>query len=247
MFDFHGGCDLVLVDNPSFQDGKGLTIHIRTKIETWWSYVEAAVVKIGEDSFEIQQNQFYKNGEAIDMSVVTEEPTKSDVAGNLLRYKRKGGNIEALIYFGNGENLKLKTYKGFVTVQVGEQDETSSVYQGSHGMLGNYPDGARVGRDHVTLIEDVNAFGKEWQVLPEEPKLFASYDAEWVVPAGQTCAMPEETEAKVSLRRRRLENGMPMDEAEKACAHLKDAAEHKACVYDVIATQDLSMASGGVW
>jgi hypothetical protein len=244
MFDFHGGCDLVLVDNPEFKNGLGMTIHIRTKIETWWSYIQAAVVKIGEETFEIQMDQFYKNGEALDMTTVTEEPTHDKISELLLRYKRKEGNTEALIYFGNGEVLKMKTYKGFVTVQVGAEGD-DSIYTGSHGMLGTYPEGLRVGRDGATLIEDVNAFGKEWQVSTEEPKLFASYDAPWVVAAGQTCAMPDETEAKVSLRRRRLAAGMPMDEVEKACAHLQDKSDRKACIYDVMATQDVSMAS--VW
>ena len=244
MFDFHGGCDLVLVDNPDYKDGLGMTIHIRTKIETWWSYIQAAVVKIGDESFEIEMNQFYKNGEALDMAKITAEPTHDKISGLLLRYKQKEGNIEALVYFGNGEVLKMKTFKGFVTVQVGAEGD-DSIYTGSHGMLGSYPDGARLGRDGVTHIENVNAFGHEWQVLPEEPKLFSSYDAEWVVAAGQACAMPDESEAKVSLRKRRLASGMPMDEVEKACAHLEDAGDKKACIYDVMATQDVSMAS--VW
>jgi hypothetical protein len=40
----------VLVDSPNFDDGKGLKIHIRTKIVTWWSYIDTAVVKVGDDT-----------------------------------------------------------------------------------------------------------------------------------------------------------------------------------------------------
>ena len=30
-FDFHGGCDLVLLQNPSFSNGLGLNVHVRTR------------------------------------------------------------------------------------------------------------------------------------------------------------------------------------------------------------------------
>lgn len=35
-YDFHGGCDLVLLQDPDFANGLGLNIHIRTKIKTWY-------------------------------------------------------------------------------------------------------------------------------------------------------------------------------------------------------------------
>ena len=56
MFDFHGGCDLVLVDTPDFANGLGFSIHIRTKIKTWWSYIESAVIRIGDSTLEVQGN-----------------------------------------------------------------------------------------------------------------------------------------------------------------------------------------------
>ena len=67
MYDFHGGCDLVLLENPEFMNGLGMTVHIRTKIETWWSYVESAVLKIGEETMEIQQDQFHVNGQPVEL------------------------------------------------------------------------------------------------------------------------------------------------------------------------------------
>ena len=246
MYDFHGGCDLVLLDNPEFHAGLGMLIHIRTKIETWWSYVESAVVRIGDETLEIngggKGQWLYTNG-------VANEPLEdkkwhhTEFAGLTLRYKQTGPNSEAHIYLGNGEKLLMKTYNDFVKVEIAA--EGSEYYKGSHGLLGRFPDGKRVARDGVTFIEDVNAFGKEWQVLPEEPQLFHTYEDEWVVPAGHSCAMPVDTLEKKQLRQRRLENGMPMQEAEKACAHLESADDRKACVFDVVATQDVNMAS--VW
>ena len=136
----------------------------------------------------------------------------------------------------------MKTYNDFVKVELGQD---RSMYKGSRGMLGRFPDGKRVGRDGETFIEDVNAFGQEWQVRPDEPKLFHTYEGDWIIPAGQKCAMPTETLEKKELRARRLADGMSMAQAEQACVHLTDPMDHKACVFDVIATQDVNMAA--VW
>ena len=244
MYDFHGGCDLVLLDNPDFHGGLGMLVHIRTKIETWWSYVESAVVRIGDETLEIKEGGLFTNGVAIDMeSLENEKFYLTEMSGLQMRYMQSGSNLEAHIYLGNGEKLLMKTFKGFVKVEMAA--EGSEYYKGSHGLLGRFPDGKRVGRDGETFIEDVNAFGQEWQVLPEEPKLFHTYEGEWVVPAGQKCAMPTETLEKKQLRQRRLANGMALQEAEKACSHLESADDRKACVFDVVSTQDVNMAS--VW
>jgi len=68
MYDFHGGCDLVLLDNPDFMDGLGMKVHVRTKIETWWSFVESAAIQIADQVIEVvggDNNQWlYRNGEA---------------------------------------------------------------------------------------------------------------------------------------------------------------------------------------
>lgn len=244
MYDFHGGCDLVLLENPEFHEGLGMTVHIRTKIDTWWSYVEAAVVRIGDELIEINEAGLFLNGVAID-DLELNQFKMTKFAGLMARYKRTATNSEAHVYLGEGslEEISLKTFKGFVKVEL--FGPGSAHYTGSSGLLGRFPDGKRVGRDGETVIEDVNAFGKEWQVKPEEAKLFHTYEDAWVVPAGQMCAMPTQTEAATKLRGRRLANGMDTAEAEKACSHLDSADDRKACVYDVVSTQDVSMAS--VW
>ena len=49
-----GACDLILMENPHFNNGQGLHIHIRTKIKRFWSYIESAVVQIGDDRLEVK-------------------------------------------------------------------------------------------------------------------------------------------------------------------------------------------------
>lgn len=53
MYDFHGGCDLILMDNPQFKDGMGMQIQIGTMINTWLSYVASSAIRIGDDTLEI--------------------------------------------------------------------------------------------------------------------------------------------------------------------------------------------------
>ena len=43
----------VLLTNNEFMDGLGLHVHIRTKIEGGYSFIEATAVKIGDDVFEV--------------------------------------------------------------------------------------------------------------------------------------------------------------------------------------------------
>ena len=194
--------------------------------------MEAAVVQIGGgggdatgtggETFEITNHRFYWNGTSMDMSSITTHPVVTPFANDLsIRYKRIKGNnnLEANIYLGRGhDKIELKTShkeEGYVKVQLdiavtntnnpSKKNEASyqDYYRGSYGLLGRVPDGAKVGRDGVTIITNANDFGREWQVLPEEPKLFHTYDHPWVVPAGQQCKMPVTAEPQLLLRKRR--------------------------------------------
>jgi hypothetical protein len=37
-FDFHGECDLILIDAPSLEGGRGLKIHVRTQLSSSHHY-----------------------------------------------------------------------------------------------------------------------------------------------------------------------------------------------------------------
>ena len=225
--------------------GLGMTIHIRTKIDTWWSYVESAAIRIGTNVLEIEGDNvnewMYLNGQVVPTEGEGEWRT-TEFSSHILRYGHKNGKNEAKVYIGNGEYIAIKTYERFVRVQMSTAG--SDKFIGSSGILGRFPDGKRVARDGQTVIGDANTYGQEWQVLPEEPKLFHTYDEKWVVPANRKCAMPIETKEEQSRRKRRLASGISMSDAENACAN-ETGDEFTACVSDVIATQDLSLAS--VW
>lgn len=251
LYDYHGECDLVLLHNPDFKEGLGMDIHIRTKIEDFWSSVESAVIKLGDETLEIKAEPgsdewLWHNGKEVTRNM-EDGWNRGHLSGYLYRYKQSTRNVrDVFIHLkGSKEILVMKTFKSFVRVDINWQE--SENYYNSVGLLGSHAhNGKRLGRDGV-FIENVNAFGQEWQVRPEvDGALFHTYEDAVV---GKKCVMPPEYHegdniTVASLRGRRLgASSLTTEMAEKACNHLVDAADKKACVYDVIATQDLSMAS----
>jgi hypothetical protein len=236
-----------LLKNPLFKDGLGMEIHIRTKITDWWSSVQAAVIKIGEDTLEIQggdDSKFLWVNRVENEDLEEGKVYKTYLSGFLVRYKKLGPGLEAFIYLeGAKEMVVLKTFKDFVRVDIDWKE--SKNYPGSSGLLGSYDlNGKRVGRDGTTYLANHDAFGQEWQVNVEDPLLFHNYDGAVLPP--NKCIMPENSSVKDALRQRRLaESNLTLEAIEKACGHLHSAAEREGCEYDVIATQDIAMAS--VW
>jgi von Willebrand factor type D domain len=249
LYDYHGQCDLVLLQNPKFQNGLGMTIHIRTKIQDFWSSVESVAIKIGDDIIEVaggdNDKWLWVNGE-VNGELEELAWNRFTVAGFLVRFKQSGHTRELNIYTkGTKEHIVIKAYRDFVRVDIPWLG--SNNFDGSTGLLGSQTlNGMRVSRDGVTFIEDVNAFGQEWQVLEAEDKLFHNYDLT-VVQAPAKCILPPAMTAQTTaLRQRRLaESDLTAEKAEAACAHVKGEGEQKACIYDVLATQDINMA--GAW
>ncbi|CAB9498267.1 expressed unknown protein [Seminavis robusta] len=99
-YDYHGECDLVLLKNPLFKE-VGMEVHIRTKITDWWSSVEAAAVKLGDEVLEVNAGNLdqwlWINGNANEEMEDNKYYT-SQVNGMHVRYQRKGVNREANIY-----------------------------------------------------------------------------------------------------------------------------------------------------
>lgn len=223
-----------------------MEVHIRTKITDWWSSVQAAVIKIGDDTVEIQggnSDKFLWVNGVENEDLEEGKLYKTQIAGFLVRYKKLSSGIEAFIYLGGKEMVALKTFKDFVRVDFDWKE--SKNYVGSSGLLGSYDlNGKRVGRDGTTYVANHDEFGQEWQVNAEDPLLFHGYEGAVLAP--NKCIMPENSSVKDALRQRRLaESTLTQEDIEKACGHLHSAAEREGCEYDVIATQDISMAS--VW
>ena len=239
----------MLLHNPEFNNGLGMDVHIRTKIEDFWSSVESSAIQLGDETMEIQANPesdewLWVNGKAISVGAQTGKWYETEIAGYVLRYKESSASVrEASIYFkGHVERIVFKTFKSFVRVDV-DWESSPEHYKGSVGLLGSFDlNGLRVGRDGETPIMNNNEFGQEWQVSDSDPALFHSYEGAVV---NQKCVMPPAYSADkaAKVKRRLRASNMTENDAAKACDHLHDPEEIKACVFDVIATQDLSMAS----
>ena len=101
--------------------------------------------------------------------------------------------------------LWVKPMRNFIRqtrVSVNVKATTTDKFQGSIGLMGSYPEGKKVPRNGVTVMEDVIEFGKEWQVLVSEPMLFRSIEG---VQHPQICAMPDKS---TKNRKRRLGEAM---------------------------------------
>jgi hypothetical protein len=227
-YDFHGVCDLVLVQNPSFHNGLGMDIHVRTKKTRMWSYIDTAVVRIGDDTLEVK-------GGAVEKSVwinkqeVDNLDDSMAVSGYPITYAQLNTKSrQFVIDLGNGEEIEIKSWNTMVSVNVkGARKED---FGGSVGLLGSFPDGLRVGRDKVSILNDRNTFGQEWQVRPMDGQLFHVADGPQFP---EQCEIP----SSVELRRRLAEATISKEDAEIACARVNEE-DFDLCVFDVMATND---------
>ena len=230
-YDFHGICDLVLLQNPDFENGLGLNIHVRTKQLKQFSYVSAAVLQIGEDTLEVMGD----NHETLYW--INEEPNAElDEGINRLlisgypisHHKVNSKETEFVVDLGGGTAIVMKSYKKFVRVSI--EGATKESLGASLGMLGSYGSGEMVARDKKTKLANPNEFGQEWQVLPSESMLFHNLEG----PQAPTkCKIPQAS----NVRRRLVESTISEDEAKIACAHVT-SDEFDMCVFDIMATGD---------
>jgi hypothetical protein len=231
-FDFHGVCDLALLQFKEFMSGLGLYVHIRTHLRRDMSYISSAVLRIGTDVLEVQsKGVYYLNG-------VLGADLPSDFGGFKFFHTQPTKKQHVFeVHLDGRERIKIKTYKVFVNVAI-EQAQPEHFGE-SVGLMGAFGTSRMIARDGKTIMTDTNAFGQEWQVLDSEPKLFR--EARFPQHP-QVCTMPPPMQAS-QLRRRLSESSGAQLAAEKACAHWGQGKDD--CIFDVLTTGDLEMAVAG--
>ncbi|CAB9518586.1 expressed unknown protein [Seminavis robusta] len=239
QYDFHGECDLVLLQAPHFDDFLGLHLHIRTKIQTWWSYIESAVLQIGRDTLEVtgsttKNHEHWINGKQggdLKNGILPET-----LSGSRIHYRAV--NAHQCIFrvdLGQADSISIEVYKKFVRVSV-TTGKNPDRFAGSLGLMGAFPSGERIGRKKSTTVADVNAFAQEWQTRGDEARLF---HAPGSVQYPAKCIMPKQT---MRTSRRLGEALISREEAAKACANVS-TFDKDACIFDVMATNDKGMAA----
>lgn len=239
-YEYHGQCDMILTKDKDFADGLGLDIQIRTKLVRYWSYIESAAVRIGDDILEVRGSVDPDNAEPVYWINLEHKGKADSVGGFPLRIGTGTGrnhkhNFEIdLSSKFPGQSIVIAVWKEFVKVTITNASEEA--FGNTVGMLGQFSSGMTLGRDGFTVLHDFSELGNEWQVLPSEDMLFHDL-SEPQFP--KKCIEPEDPQG---ARRRRLgEDSVTEDAAEAACASIADAADRKDCVYDILATQDLDM------
>jgi len=240
-YDFHGVCDLVLLHNARFMNGLGMDIHIRTAKMRMWSYTSSLAVCIGEEIFEVMGGagiqQIWMNGIQLENKFIENENTKGSLVSNLSGFpiyftKASTNQREFVIDLGESEKIVIRLWKLFVSARL--ENVKDEHFENSLGLLGSFPDGMRLSRDNSTILEDHNAFGQEWQVDDSDPKLFHSLEGPQYP---QKCDIP----SSIEMRRRLAETSLTAEEAKRACVNT-DKIYMDLCIFDVLATDDTSMA-----
>ena len=238
-FDFQGECDLLLINNPSFMDGVGMTVHGRTKLHGSWSAFEAAAIKIGDDVLEV-------HGESPPILNGIEYPVQ-EIERSEYNFPMKFGGYSLtaqylgphsrrhIIHFGNGEKIFINNFKEFVDFEV--ESPHSSEFAGSVGLLGSYNTGTKLARDGTTVIDDADEFGQEWQVRVDDTQLFSVIDGPQY-PA--KCNMPTKMSA-VKRHLRAMTKKVSEDQAKQACAKAP-ARRMENCIADVFGSDNFDMA-----
>lgn len=230
---------MVFLDNPEYNHGQGMRIHIRTKKIRWWSYVESVAVQIGDDVLEVHggtlvDTKYWVNG--------VQGPYEEDshvlpftIGGLNVRFRVLTETIvQYKIFLEDGQSIVLKSVKDWMRIEL--DDHTAATFGSSKGLLGTYETGLMMGRDGMTVFEDADAFGLDWQVHYDEPLLFHSVDGPQ---HPVTCEMPGVMEE--STKRRLGERKVSEKAAARACMHVP-AADKEDCIADVLATDDVDMA-----
>lgn len=228
----------MFLDAPNFDNGNGLTIHLRTTLRYAYSFIESLALKIGPDVLQVSSyGDYMLNG-------ISQASLPNNLSGFTVNHTQvsdiKHRYVVDLGNSGNSDEMILiETFKDWVSVKVQHLDGPH--FKDSTGMMGKFHTGTKLARDGVTVLADSNAFGQEWQVLNSEPTLFQTV-REPQYP--EKCIMPDESTSQ--LRRRLGEHSVTKEAAELACAHL-NGAKMEACIYDVMATGDLDMAQAGAF
>lgn len=232
---FHGECDLVLIEDSSFKNGQGLDIHLRTTIHEFYSYIEAAAIRVGNSILEFQMDSFSVDG---NKHSYEELPfLYSHGADELEIVKNEvllaNGNTRKGLRFNLTEDshVDITFTKRFMSVNLKGREEDLGE---SKGLLGEFTTGDMIGRSGQ-VFEDFQDFSFEWQVSQEDPQLF-SHAREPQLPY-EKCRLP--SLEQVSSRRLRQGNKELQESAENACA---GSSDFDLCVNDVLTTGEIGVA-----
>merc|ERR1712048_498593 len=162
--------------------------------------------------------------------LMTGETLSSSLAGYPITFQQTSSlSREFFVELGKDEKIVFKTWNKMVSVDI--VNPTVQNFGRSVGLLGSFPHGEMLARNKLKVFNDLNEFGQEWQVLPDEPKLFHDIEGPQ---APNRCEIPSNKE----MRRRLTNSKVTKQDAENACATIVESDYYDLCIFDVMATGD---------
>jgi len=222
-----------MLSNENFENNLGMDIHIRTKKMHMWSYISVLAIRIGKSILEV----IGKDGGSYIINGNVHQGNNDNLmmlSGYPIIYSKKNKKQQAFrLNLGNLEAIVIKTWNSFVSVHF--ENPKSEHFEDSTGLMGSFPDGVWLARDNVTIFDDANRLGQEWQVMETETKLF--HQVQGPQQPLKKCEIP----SNLDMRRRLGENTMTKQHAETACIGV-DVSSMDLCIFDVMASRDESVA-----
>lgn len=226
-----------MVHSEDFHDGAGFDLHARTTIETYFSYIETAALRVGEYIMEFHKDYLYLNGVKL---LPTDLPMSF---GGSKSYTitvpevPSGKNPKYYQYYNvdlhEDSSVLFRFYKQYLTINMSGH---SRDFHDAVGLLGSYGTGAMLDRDGL-LVDTFDHLGFEWQVSPTDPKLFTEDPDRAPQLPFEMCRLPT-----AARNQRRLRGDTTLvAAAEQACAHV-GGSDFGLCVDDVLMTGDIGLA-----
>ena len=226
-----------MISSQQFHNGAGLDLHVRTTIEKYFSYIETSALRVGENVLQFYKDSFLLNGIKLTPAdlplsfggdyqyIITNAPVEQGKNPKFYQYYKVSLHQDSSIVF--------KFYKQYLTISV---DGHAADFGDSVGLLGEYGTGDMIDRDG-RVMTDFDAYGFEWQVNPEDPKIFAEARSPQL--PFEQCRMP--TSARPSRRALRGASALLAQQAAEACAHVK-GNDKNLCIDDIMMTGDVGLA-----
>lgn len=232
---FHGECDLVMLHSDNFHNKAGFDLHVRTTIDTYYSYVESGAFRVGNDIVEMERTHFVVNGV---------QKTKDDLPYTFgsdefrytIRLEKDDGRVNVYrVDLSEESSLLFKFFKHYLTISTGG---SAKDFGDSVGIMGEFHTGDMYSR-HGKRMYNFQDFCFEWQVNinANDAQLF-SIAREPQLPY-EKCRLP--SLPRPSRRRLLRGDNVLYEEARRACA-AQFGTDFDLCVDDVVITGEIGIA-----
>ena len=224
-----------MVHSEQFHNGAGLDLHARTTIQDYFSYIETAALRVGDDTMQFFKDHFFLNGVKMspaDLPFSFGGDYKYTITAPVIEKKNPLYYQFYKVDLHEGSSLLFKFYKQYLTIDISAHPAD---FGDAVGLLGEYGTGNMISRSGDEMT-DFQHYGFEWQVSPEDPKLFL--DARAPQLPFEQCRMP--SAARPARRVLRADTAL-REQANNACAHV-GGSSFDLCVNDVMTTRDIGLA-----